>query len=242
MAITNLKGSVVIVTGASSGMGAATARALHAAGAYPVLAARRADRLEALAEELGGAFFLETDVTRASDVERLAAETVGRFGRVDGLVNNAGASLYGEVERVDLDEFRRILELNVVAQVAMIQAVAPAMRPLGAGTIVNISSGTTRMVPRGVSAYAASKSALNMLSQVARVELADDGIDVSLVVPFITATEFGDGVFQQPQPDGRVPHSAGFVAAVILRALQTGEERVDLLPGPEDWSLAALPA
>lgn len=241
MSIADLTDAVVIVTGASSGMGEATARALYAAGAHPVLAARRTDRLEALSAELDGALAVTTDVTDPADVQRLVAATEDRFGRIDGLVNNAGVSLYGSIEDVDLAEFRRTLELNVVAQVAMIQAVAPVMRRRRSGTIVDISSGTTRMVPRGVGTYASTKSALNMLSAVARVELADDGIDVSLVVPFITATEFGDGVFQGPQADGRTPHSPEFVAAVILRALRTGEERLDLQPGPEDWSLAEPP-
>ena len=243
MAIFSLEGSVVVVTGASSGMGEATARALHRAGAQPVLAARRADRLDGLAAELDGALAVVTDVTEPDDIARLTERAVERYGRIDGLVNNAGASLAGNVADVDIDEFRRILELNVVAQVAMLQAVAPSMRQTGGGTVVNVSSGTTRRVAVGLSPYASAKAALNMLSLAARVELANDKIDVSLIVPFITATEFGDGIFMGPdaQIGGHKPHSAEYVAAVILRLLQTGEERIDLLPGPEDCTLTALP-
>jgi NADP-dependent 3-hydroxy acid dehydrogenase YdfG len=244
MPISNLRGAVVIVTGASSGMGEATARALHNAGAHPVLAARRGDRLEALSEELGGALSVTTDVTDAEDVASLVQRTLDRHGRIDGLVNNAGASLAGRVADVDVDDFRNILDLNVVAPVAMIHAVVPEMRKAGGGAIVNVSSGTTRRVAVGLSPYASSKAALNALSLASRVELADDHIDVSLIVPFITATEFGDGMFSGPDaPTGdRKPHSAEFVAAVILRLLRTGDERIDLMPGPEDWSLAEVPA
>jgi NAD(P)-dependent dehydrogenase (short-subunit alcohol dehydrogenase family) len=243
MALSTLTGSVIIVTGASSGMGEATARALHRAGAHPVLAARRADRLDQLAGELGDALVVRTDVTNADDIARLAQATIELYGHIDGLVNNAGASLAGNVAEVGIDAFRRVLELNVVAQVAMLQAVVPSMRESGGGTVVNVSSGTTRRVAVGLSPYASSKSALNMLSLAARAELADDGIDVSLIVPFITATEFGGGMFSGPdaQIGGMKPHSAEFVAAVILRLLQTGEERIDLMPGAEDWSLARLP-
>lgn len=243
MAIPDIAGAVVVVTGASSGMGEATARALHRAGALPVLAARRTDRLEALSAELDGALFSTADVTRADDVARLIEATLDRHGRIDGLVNNAGASLTGNVDEVDVERFRRLLELNVLAPVAVQQAVLPAMRRAGRGTIVNVSSGTTRRVAVGLAPYASTKAALNTLSLAARQELAGDGIDVSLIVPFITATEFGGGMFTGPDaPTGdRAPHTPEFVAAVIMRLLQTGEERIDLLPGPEDWSLARVP-
>jgi len=221
-------------------MGEATARALHQAGAHPVLAARRADRLDHLSAELGDALTVVMDVTQAGDVARLVQSTLERYGRIDGLVNNAGVSLAGDVDEVDIDEFRQVLDLNVVAPVAVLQSVVPTMRRIGGGTIVNVSSGTTRRVAVGLSPYASTKAALNTLSLAARVELADDGIDVSLIVPFITATEFGNGIFSSP--DAKIgdnkPHSPAYVAAVILRLLRTGEERIDLMPGPEDWSLA----
>jgi NADP-dependent 3-hydroxy acid dehydrogenase YdfG len=244
MALSTLEGSVVVVTGASSGMGEATARALWKAGAHPVLAARRGDRLAALSAELGDALAVTADVTKPEDVEQLVRASRERYGRIDALVNNAGVSLAGNVAEVPLDDFRRVLELNVVAPVAVLQAVVPSLRAAGGGTIVNVSSGTTRRVAVGLSPYASTKSALNMLSLSARAELASDNIDVSLIVPFITATEFGNGMFSGPDAHigGNKPHSAEYVAAVILRLLQTGEERIDLMPGPEDWSLAALPA
>jgi len=231
----DLSGRVVLVTGASSGIGAATARLAHAAGALPVLAARRADRLGALAEELGGALAVPTDMTDRAAVRALAEAAVQRHGRIDALVNNAGVGLHEPLDKLDLDEFAAVLELNVVSVVGMTQAVLPAMRSRGEGRIVNVSTGTTNMVLPGVGAYAASKSAVNMLSGVFRKELAAEGIGVSLVLPSITATEFGGGRYQagaEVRP-GMVAHSAEYVAGVILRALRTGEERIDIPHGPE---------
>jgi NADP-dependent 3-hydroxy acid dehydrogenase YdfG len=146
----DLAGKSVIVTGASSGIGASTARLLHAAGAHPVLAARRADRLAALSEELDGALAVPTDVTDPARVRDLAAAALDRHQRIDGLVNNAGASLHGPLDQVDLTEFSQVLQLNVVGLLAVTQAVLPAMRAQGFGRIVNISSGTTRRVAVGV--------------------------------------------------------------------------------------------
>jgi NADP-dependent 3-hydroxy acid dehydrogenase YdfG len=246
--VMDLTGSIVIVTGASSGIGAATARLLHEAGAHPVLAARRADRVEALGQELGGALAVPTDVTDAAAIRHLVGTVLDRHGRIDGLVNNAGVSLHGPLDQLDLEEFARVLDLNVISVMAMTQAVLPAMRAQGAGRIVNISSGTTRMARPGVGAYAATKSAVNMLTSVARQELAGDGIAVSLVVPSITATEFAGGRFlpgrfrpgQQVRP-GMIPHRPEYVGQVILRALRTGEECLDIPHGPEQAGVTAIP-
>jgi short-subunit dehydrogenase len=238
----DLAGKSVIVTGASSGIGASTARRLHAAGAHPVLAARRADRLAALSKELGGALAVPTDVTDPAQIRGLVAATLDRHQRIDGLVNNAGASLHGPLMQVDLAEFSQILQLNVAGLLAMTQAVVPAMRQQGSGRIVNISSGTTRRVAVGVGAYASTKLAVNMLSAVLRQELAGDGIAVSLLLPSITATEFGDGMFTlgtSPRP-GMVVHSPDYVAAMVLRLLRTGEESFDIPHGPEQPGLAEL--
>jgi NADP-dependent 3-hydroxy acid dehydrogenase YdfG len=231
----DLAGKVVIVTGASSGIGASTARLLHAEGAHPVLAARRADRLAALSTELDGALAVPTDVTDPAQVRDLAAAALDRHQRIDGLVNNAGASLHGPLDQVDAAEFSQILLLNVASVVTVTQAVLPAMRAQRFGRIVNISSGTTRRVAVGLGAYAATKTAVNMLSAVLRQELADDGIAVSLLLPSITATEFGDGMFTlgaSPRP-GMIAHSPDYAASFVLRLLRTGEESLDIPHGPE---------
>ena len=235
----DLSGSVVIVTGASSGIGESTARLLHATGAHPVLAARRENRLSALSRELGNALAVRTDVTVQADLAELVARTLDRHGRIDGLVNNAGVSLHQNLDELDLAEFSAVLALNVVSMVAMTQAVLPPMRARGFGRIVNISSGTTRMALPGAGAYAASKAAVNMLTAVARKELEGDGIAVSLVLPSITATEFGGGRYQAGEElrPGMVAHHPDYVGGVILRALRTGEERIDIPHGPEQADL-----
>jgi NADP-dependent 3-hydroxy acid dehydrogenase YdfG len=240
----NLPGKVVIVTGASSGIGAATARVLHEAGALPVLAARRADRLEQLSAELDGAVAVPTDVTDAGQRAALVEAALARHGRIDGLVNNAGVSLHQPLDQLDLDEFRRVLDLNVVSLVGMTQAALPALRASGDGRVVNVSSGTTTAAYPGVGGYASTKSAVNMLSAVSRRELADAGVAVSLVLPSITATEFGNGAFRggrTPRP-GMQAHSAEYVGRVLLRALVTGEERIDIPHGAERPELTEIPA
>ncbi|WP_375426137.1 SDR family NAD(P)-dependent oxidoreductase [uncultured Friedmanniella sp.] len=240
----NPSGKVVIVTGASSGIGEATARALHEAGALPVLAARRGDRLQQLSADLDGALAVPTDVTDAGQRAALVEAALARHGQVDGLVNNAGVSLQGPLDQVELEEFRRVLDLNVVSLVGMTQAALPALQASGAGRIVNISSGTTTMVAPGVGAYASTKSAVNMISAVSRRELQDTGVAVSLLLPSITATEFAGGAFRDgrtPRP-GMVAHSAGYVGRIVLRMLVTGEERIDIPHGLEQPELTETPA
>jgi NADP-dependent 3-hydroxy acid dehydrogenase YdfG len=239
-----LAGAVVIVTGASSGIGEATARLLYTAGAHPVLAARRGDRLTALSGQLGGALAVTADVTDRGDIRRIAEAALDRHGRIDALVNNAGASLHMPLDRLDPEAFGRALDLNVVSVLAMTQAVLPAMRAQGSGSIVNVSSGTTRIAPPGIGGYAATKAALNLLTEVFRKELAGEGIAVSLVVPSITATEFAGGRFLRdgPTPPGMVAHSAEYVGRIILRALRTGEASIDIPHGPEQPRLAEIPA
>ncbi|WP_216899666.1 SDR family oxidoreductase [Nocardia alni] len=239
----DLAGKTVIVTGASSGIGAATARRLHAAGAHPVLAARRADRLDTLSKELDGALAVPTDVTDPAQVRDLVAATLDRHDRIDGLVNNAGANLDGQLDQVDPAEFAQILQLNVASLLTVTQAVLPAMRQQHFGRIVNVSSGTTRRVAVGIGAYASTKSAVNMLSAVLTEELAGDGIAVSLVLPSITATEFGDSMFTlgaSPRP-GMVVQSPDYVARFVLRLLRTGEESIDIPHGPEQSDIDEAP-
>lgn len=227
-----LQNSVVLVTGASSGIGAATARAAADAGAKVVLTARREDRITALADELPDALAVPTDVTREGDLQAAVDRALERYGRLDVLINNAGQGLHEPIERIHLDDLRAVLELNVVAALAAMQAVIPPMRRQGAGAIVNVSSGTTLHLMPGVAGYAATKAALNTLSSIARLELADAGIAVSTVFPRITDTEFHDtlraGALRAGAPKGQ---SAEQVAAVILDLVRSGEERA-VLPFP----------
>lgn len=232
----------MIVTGAASGIGAATARLLHQAGGIPVLADVDVEALNAQARELDGALAVPTDVTDFARVESLVAATALWHGRIDGLVNNAGISCHQPFADVDLAQFERTLRINVLGLVAMMRAVIPVMRAAGFGRIVNVSSGTTRMAPIGVGPYAATKAAVNMISAVARLELAADGVDVSVVLPSITATHFGQGLFKvgEETPTGLVAHSPEYPARAILRALSTGEASIDVPHGREQPDAFAI--
>jgi NADP-dependent 3-hydroxy acid dehydrogenase YdfG len=239
----DLRDSVIIVTGASSGIGMATARLLHAAGAHPVLAARRADRLATLGQELDGALAVPTDVTDQDAVLRLVERTLEQYGRIDGLVNNAGAALHFALDQLDLAAYRDAFELNVVSLLGVTQAVLPTMREQHFGRIVNVSSGTTRRAMPGIGGYASTKAAVNMLTAVMRVEFEPDGIAVTNVIPSVTESEFHDGTRKAGQEvrPGMVVHSAEYVGRVILRGLQTGEETLDIAFGPERPELTVVP-
>jgi short-subunit dehydrogenase len=230
-----LVGAVIIVTGASSGIGAATARLAAARGANVVLAARRVARITELAEELPGALAVPADLRDPAQIVRLVDATLDWFGRVDILVNNAGQGLHVPLEQVRLDDLRAITELNVYAPLLAMQAVIPPMRRQGAGVIVNVSSMTSRMVLPGVGGYSATKSALNMLSQVARRELAPDGIVVSIVYPSVTATEFHQSLAAGARVDGNSwavrADSAESVAEAIVGVIGSGEEEIMLTSG-----------
>ena len=220
--------AVCIVTGASSGIGAATARLLSEKGARVVLAARRADRLEALAAELPGSLAMPIDVTAPGEIERMVARTIDDYGRVDVLVNNAGQGLHVPVEELDPADLRAVFELNVVAPLVGMQAVLPSMRAGSGGAIVNVSSGTTLRVFPGIGGYASTKAALNMLSQISRLELASASVTVSVVYPLVTATEFhkrlragrfaGGGHIETHPPE--------LAAEAIVFAIHTGEAHV----------------
>ncbi|TIH33020.1 SDR family oxidoreductase [Subtercola vilae] len=234
-------GSVVIVTGASSGIGAATARAASAAGARVVLAARRVDRIRDLAGELGGAIAVQCDVTNQAQVTALAQAALDAFGRIDVLVNNAGQGLQSEVEQISLDDFRGILELNLVAPLAMMQAVLPSMRQQGVGSIVNVSSGTTFADAPGTGGYVASKIALERLSAIARAELEGTGVTVSTMIPFATDTEFLNSIragraAAEAMTAGAVFDTPEQVADAILSLVSSGAPQMDLVPASYDGS------
>ncbi|MCW2527628.1 MAG: short-chain dehydrogenase [Pseudonocardiales bacterium] len=227
--------SVIIITGASSGIGAATARAASLAGARLVLAARRVDRIQKLADELGQAIAVRCDVTDQTDVDSLVQAALDAFGRIDVVVNNAGQGLQAAIEQISPDDFRAVLELNLIAPLAMMQAVLPTMRRRNAGVIINVSSGTTLADIPGTGGYVASKIALERLSAIARNELEGTGIVVSTIIPFATSTEFLSSIRAGRADAEAMTAGADFdppeqVADAILGLIRSGESRMDLVP------------
>lgn len=217
---------VLIVTGASSGIGLAAAEALAARGAKVALLARSGGALAELSQRLPGSWPVVADMTRFQDVREAVAAVQAHYGRVDGLVNNAGRSYAAAIEEIEPEIFDEIFHLNVLGPIVAMQAVIPRLRAQGGGCIVNVNSGTAFMTIPGYSVYAASKRALLGFSLTARAELEKDGIAVSEVYPFITATNFGKNRMGRPGsgPPGRYAEGDApeFVAGLILQAIAEG--------------------
>jgi short-subunit dehydrogenase len=217
---------VFIVTGASSGIGRAAAKALSARGAQVALLARSSEALQELAQQLPGSLPLTVDMTKFDQVRGAVRAVQKHYGRIDGLINNAGRGYGASVEQIDPEIFDEIFHLNVLAPIVAMQAVIPIMRAQGAGSIVNINSGTAFMVVPQYSVYTASKRALLGFSLTARAELEKDHIVVSEVYPFITATNFGKN--RMGNPGGPPANYASgdspeFVAGLVLKAIEEGE-------------------
>jgi Short-chain dehydrogenases of various substrate specificities len=189
-----LDGQVVIITGASAGIGEATARMLAREGAIVVLVARRKERLDVLQDEIeragGRALAIAADVTNAIDRERIVNETLAAFGRIDALVNNAGYGQRGPIEMVPIDAIRQNFETNLFSLIALTQLVIPILRRQASGRIVNISSLAGRIARPLSSIYDATKHALEAISDGLRGELAPFGIKVVIIEPGFIATEF----------------------------------------------------
>ena len=186
---------VVVVTGASAGIGAELAKQLAARGAMVVLAARRKEELDAVAKGIGErAFAVTTDVTKRSDVEELARAAVEHYGRIDVWVNNAGRGISRSVADLTDEDLDAMWTVNMKSVVYGIQAVLPHFKSRNAGQIINVSSGLSRAPLAPVrAAYGAVKSAVNMLTASLRVELkvTHPGIHVTLLLPGVVATDFG---------------------------------------------------
>jgi len=230
-----VQGRVIIVTGASSGIGLATARLLSREGAKVALVARSADKLAAVARELPGSADFPTDMTDLNAIRAMVANIHTHYGQIHVLVNNAGQGYDSPIEVTDPVIFRHVFELDVIGPLVAMQAVIPIMRQHGGGAIVNVSSGTSLMTLPNMGAYSAAKRALNGLSLTARTELAKDQITVGLVYPFITATGFEENTIKQPGLDAwsgggehEIPSAdpPEYVASKILEAIRTGAAEV----------------
>ena len=222
-----LTGQVVIVTGASSGIGHATARAMDAAGAKVVLAARRVDRISELARSMPRAVAVGCDVTSERDVAQLVSVAHEAFGQVGGLVNNAGYASFAPLHETTPDEWRRMLDVNVTGSFLCAHAVLGEMRERGSGWIINVCSDVSRRVfPRG-GAYCASKHAQLALSHALGVEGRPHGVRVGAVLPGMVATEFAGAKLEQRQ-DWEL-RAEDVANAIVYMASRPGHAVVDEL-------------
>jgi len=193
----NIEGKVVVITGASSGLGEATARHLSALGARVVLGARRADRLQALAAELnrgGKALAVATDVTDRDQVKRLVEAGVQAYGRIDVMVNNAGLMPQSMLERLKIDEWDRMIDVNIKGVLYGIAAALPHMTAQRSGHFINVSSVAGHKVRPGGTVYSATKHAVRVISEGLRQEVKPYNIRTTLVSPGAVDTELPDSI------------------------------------------------
>jgi len=192
-----LDGEVALVTGASSGIGEATAEALADAGASVALAARRESELEAVADHIeaegGEVLVVPTDVTDEEQVEAMVETTVSELGGLDILVNNAGVMLLEAVESADTDDWRQMIEVNLLGLMSATKTALPALSD-GTGHVVNISSIAGRQSMATGSGYNATKFGVNGFTEAFRQEVTDDGVRTTIVEPGLVDTELADHI------------------------------------------------
>ena len=232
--MTDLTGQVVIVTGGSSGLGEQLGRALAAAGATPVLAARRAERLARLEREVPGVHAVACDVTDAGERERLIETVIERHGRLDGLVNNAGVGATGPALKTSIEAFGRVLDVNLTAPFALSCLAASRMRANGGGSIVNVASvmGLRSIGEIPDAAYVASKAGIIGLTRELASQWGRYGIRVNAVAPGFFASEMTAELGDDPEafppfllertPLGRGGRAGELDAAVLFLLGQGG--------------------
>jgi 3-oxoacyl-[acyl-carrier protein] reductase len=241
-----LSGSAAIITGASSGIGRATALELAEQGTRLCLLARSADALAQLAEEAqtrgaADAFGFACDVRKEDEVERAAAAVLARFGRIDILINSAGLSLNGEVDGYALDDWRAVIETNLTGTFLMCRAVLPAMKHQGSGQIINISSGAGRNGIKNMAAYCAAKFGVIGFTESLALEVRNQNIRVSTLLPGSVATNFSQVAGRSSQSESgdqarRIGYSmtpqevASVIVAMLAQPLQAWMSEVVLRP------------
>lgn len=230
-----VKDKVVIVTGASSGIGEATARLFSKRGAKVALVSRSKEKLEKLSEKLSNSSVFVCDMTDPKQVKAMVRNIFEHYGRIDILINNAGQGYDASIEKINLDTFHKVFDLDVVGPLVAMQEVIPIMRKQGGGFIVNISSGTALMALPNMAAYSSLKRALVGISLTAHEELKSDNIFVSVVYPFITDTNFEKNTIRGGKPDlendewdRKLPpaDSADYIAGKILDSLKTHDKEI----------------
>jgi NADP-dependent 3-hydroxy acid dehydrogenase YdfG len=228
----NVVGKIVVITGASSGLGAETARHLVREGAKVVLGARRIDRLEALADELGlgDEAVVKTDVTDRAQVEALVDQAVKTHGRIDVMLNNAGLMPHSPLERLKVDEWDRMIDVNIKGVLYGIAAALPHMKEQKSGHIINVSSVAGHKVrPAGV-VYSATKHAVRVISEGLRQEVKSYNIRTTILSPGAVATELPDSISEPDVAKGirdfydQYAIPAGSFARCVLFAMSQPED------------------
>jgi len=233
---------VAIITGASSGIGEATARRLAREGMRVTLAARRQDELERVAQEIqangGQALVAPTDVRDRAAIQRMVEATLDRWGRVDALVNNAGLGYSSRVVNLDPDQLREQVAVNLVAVIECAQAVLPVMMRQSSGHMINVASIAGLVGLPGSSVYSATKSAVIFFSESLRREVSRQGIHVTAFCPGFVATNFSPRLKQIAASGKRLPGimQAEYVADRIAWLIRHPRRRLIIPPG---WGMLA---
>ncbi len=201
----NIDGKVIVITGASSGLGEAAARLLSSLGATVVLAARRADRIQALSHELGlgggRALAVTTDVAQFAQVQHLADTVIETYGRIDVLINNAGLMPLSPLDRRKVNDWDRMIDVNIKGVLYGIAAVLPTMQQQKSGHIINVSSVAGHKVRPGSTVYSATKTAVRVLSEGLRQEVKPYNIRTTVISPGAVDTELSASVTETDVAD-----------------------------------------
>lgn len=235
--IAGIAGKVVVITGASSGLGEATARHLSGQGATVVLGARRVERLELLARELTGngakALAMATDVTRSDQVKRLVDAAVETFGRIDVMLNNAGLMPNSPIERLKVEDWSRTIDVNIKGVLYGIAAALPHMQRQKSGHIINVSSVAGHKIRPGGAVYSATKFAVRALSEGLRQEVKPYNIRTTVISPGAVESELPDSITEPDVAKGM----REFYAAVAIPADSFARAVAFAMSQPEDMDI-----
>jgi NADP-dependent 3-hydroxy acid dehydrogenase YdfG len=219
----NIEGKVVVITGASSGLGNATARHLSAQGGIVVLGARRVDLITALADDLaaqgGKALAIATDVTHYDQVQKLVDAAVQTYGRVDVMINNAGVAPISQLERIKVDEWDQMIDVNIKGVLYGIAAALPYMKQQKAGHILNVSSVAAYTITPATAVYSATKQAVRALSEGLRQEVKPYNIRTTVISPGAIATELPNGVSEPEIAEARAFYEIALPAESFAQAV-----------------------
>lgn len=229
-----MKNKVIVITGASSGLGEASARLLTEQGAIVVLGARRADRIQTLAQEInnkgGQALAIATDVTKHEQVQHLVDEAVKTYGRIDVMINNAGLMPQATLDRLKIREWDQMIDVNIKGVLYGIAAALPYMQTQKSGHIINVSSVAGHVIRPGVAVYSATKYAVRAISEGLRQEVKPYNIRTTIVSPGMIHTELPQSVVEEDvaahvqQFYNEVAISADSFARVVAFAINQPED------------------